>query len=139
MGKITRTVEVEGGEYRDRTSGEKVVAVCWLKDGDHPLVERYPIDRREFKGLLVLGPKDKHALRFGDWIVEDAEGRMFVVSGAPRKTERRVEVEGVPGAFRVVEEEEPSAFADRYLDAATWDKEQKTKAKTEAVAKVVMA
>ncbi len=59
---------------------EPVKATRWLKDGDHPKVERYPVERREFKGLLVAGPKDKYALRFGEWIIEDAKGRLYVVS-----------------------------------------------------------
>jgi hypothetical protein len=62
-------------------TGEAVKATRWRKDGDHPLVERYPIERREYKGLLVVGPKEKLALRFGDWIVEDAQGRIYVVDG----------------------------------------------------------
>jgi hypothetical protein len=59
---------------------EPVKVVRWEKDGDHPKVRRYPIEGRAFKGLLELGPKDKHALRFGEFIVEDAQGRMYVVS-----------------------------------------------------------
>lgn len=59
---------------------EPVKVVRWEKDGDHPKVRRYPIEGRDFKGLLELGPKDKHALRFGEFIVEDAQGRMYVVS-----------------------------------------------------------
>lgn len=59
---------------------EPVKAIRWVKDGDHPKVERYPIERREFKGLLVAGPKEKFALRFGEWILEDAQGRLYVVS-----------------------------------------------------------
>src|SRR4051794_36621264 len=59
---------------------EPLKVVRWEKDGDHPKVRRYPIEGREFKGLLELGPKDKHALRFGEFIVEDVKGRMYVVS-----------------------------------------------------------
>ena len=59
-------------------AGIPVRAVCWKKDGDHPLVERYPVERREWKGLLVISPKEKYALHFGDWIVEDAQGRIWV-------------------------------------------------------------
>jgi hypothetical protein len=75
--------EVEGGAYIDKLTEEVIVAICWQKDGDHPLVERYPIEGREFKGILVVGPKDKHSLRFGDWICEEHENpkkRMWVVS-----------------------------------------------------------
>jgi hypothetical protein len=112
MGKITREVEVEGGDYRDRMTGEKVTAICWQKDGDHPLVERYPIEKRDFKGLLVNGPKDKQALCYGDWVCEDEKKRLYVVSAA--------------------------AFPRRYQDAAGWEKEQKSKAKADAAAKVVV-
>lgn len=60
--------------------GTPVKAVQWKKDGDHPRVERYPIERREYKGLLRThdANKLKLALRFGDWILEDAQGRMWV-------------------------------------------------------------
>lgn len=58
--------------------GEPVKATRWVKDGDHALVERYPIERREYKGLLVAGPKEKYGLRFGEWILEDAQGRLWV-------------------------------------------------------------
>jgi len=68
----------EGATHRIAGSGEPVKAVRWAKDGDHPLVERYPIEKREYKGLLVAGPKDKFALRFGEWILEDAAGRLWV-------------------------------------------------------------
>ena len=57
---------------------EKVRATHWQKDGDHPQVVRYPIDRREYKGLLDLGPKRQYALRFGEWIVEDEKGRAVI-------------------------------------------------------------
>jgi hypothetical protein len=30
------------------------------------------------KGLLVVDEKTKFALRFGEWILEDAEGRLWV-------------------------------------------------------------
>jgi hypothetical protein len=59
---------------------EPVKATRWVKDGDHPLVVRYPIEGRAFKGLLVAGPKDKFALRFGEWILEDSQGRVWVES-----------------------------------------------------------
>lgn len=62
--------------------GAPVRAVRWAKDGDHPRVERYPIERREYKGLLTVDSKNKVALRFGDWIVEDAAGRLWVESTA---------------------------------------------------------
>lgn len=70
----------EGTTHRIAASGAPVKATRWVKDGDHPMVERYPIERREFKGLLVVGPKADFALRFGEWILEDAEGRMWVES-----------------------------------------------------------
>jgi len=80
MAKIKRTIEIEGGEYLDKITGGTITAVCWAKDGDHPLVERYPIERRDFKGLLVVGPKEKYALHYGDWICEDAEARIYIAS-----------------------------------------------------------
>jgi len=59
---------------------EPVKAIRWEKDGDHAKVTRYPIERREFKGLLDAGPEHKFGLRFGEWILEDAVGRMWVES-----------------------------------------------------------
>lgn len=64
--------------------GEKVRVVeylkitKWSKDGDHPKVERYPIEGRMHKGLLRVGPKEKYHLAFNDWIFEDAKGRIWV-------------------------------------------------------------
>ena len=55
----------------------------WKKDGDHPDVVRYPIERREYKGLLVKDGKHKFALRFGDYIVENAKGRVALYSTLP--------------------------------------------------------
>ena len=68
----------EGATHRLAGSGEPVKAVQWKKDGDHPKVERYPVERREFKGLLTAGPKQKFGLRFGEWILEDAKGRLWI-------------------------------------------------------------
>jgi len=68
----------EGATHRMAAGGEPVKIVQWRKDGDHPKVERYPIERRHYKGLLVAGPKDKLALRFNDHIVEDAQGRIWI-------------------------------------------------------------
>ena len=79
MGTITHSVEVQGGIYNDRQTGEVINATRWTKDGDYPLVSRYPIEGREYKGILVVAPKEKYSLRFGDWICEDAEGRLFVI------------------------------------------------------------
>jgi hypothetical protein len=70
----------EGATHRIMPGGEPVKATRWVKDGDHTKVERYPIERREFKGLLVSGPKQKFGLRFGEWIIEDAKGRLWVES-----------------------------------------------------------
>ena len=84
MGTIQKTVQVEGGQFRNKATGELVAAVRWLKDGDHPQVVRYPIEGRGYKGLLVRGPKEKYALVFGDWIVEDAEGNALYVVDAAR-------------------------------------------------------
>jgi hypothetical protein len=55
-----------------------VMAVRWVKDGDHPDVERYPIERREYKGLMKYRGTD-WALRFGDWILEDEKGKRWLV------------------------------------------------------------
>jgi len=72
----------EGATHRRVDGGEPVKAVHWKKDGDHPMVERYPIERRGYKGLLVAGPKEKFALNFGDWVVQDAAGRIWVETAA---------------------------------------------------------
>lgn len=61
-------------------SGEAVRATHWKKDGDHPAVERYPIDKRVYKGIIVIG-KLKLALRFGDWIIENGNGDLWVEAG----------------------------------------------------------
>lgn len=68
----------EGATHRRVDGGEPVKAVRWVKDGDDPRVERYPIDRRIYKGLLRVNEKKKLALKFGDWIVEDAAGRVYL-------------------------------------------------------------
>lgn len=78
--KIERTVTIEGGHYLREGAVESVVATQWVKDGDHPKVQRYPIEGREYKGLLEMSPKEKFPLRFGDWVVEDQQGRLYVVS-----------------------------------------------------------
>jgi hypothetical protein len=68
----------EGATHRLAADGTPVKCVQWKKDGDHPLVDRYPIERREFKGMLVVSPKEKFGLRFGEWIIEDAAGRLWI-------------------------------------------------------------
>lgn len=68
----------EGATHR--LYGVPVKATQWVKDGDHKLVERYPVEKREFKGLLTVSPKEKFGLRFGEWIIEDGEGRVWVES-----------------------------------------------------------
>jgi len=78
--KETLPTEFESATHRIGVTGECVKATRWAKDGDHPLVVRYPIDGREYKGLLVAGEKTKFALRFGDWILEDAKGQVWVES-----------------------------------------------------------
>lgn len=70
----------EGATHQLIGAEEFVKAVCWKKDGDHPGVVRYPIERREFKGLLVVSEKERFALRFGDWILEDQAGRVWIAS-----------------------------------------------------------
>jgi len=67
----------DGATHRRISDGMPVKAVHWKKDGDHPMVVRYPIERREFKGLLEVNPKMKIALCFGDWILADNKGRMW--------------------------------------------------------------
>lgn len=59
-------------------AGNPVKAIRWEKDGDHPLVVRYPVEKRDYKGLLIAGEKEKFGLRFGEWILEDAHGRLWV-------------------------------------------------------------
>jgi hypothetical protein len=79
--KVEKLPELfSGATHRIRASGEPVKITHWVKDGDHKQVERYPIERREFKGLLVVDAKTKFALRFGEWIVEDGAGRIWVES-----------------------------------------------------------
>ena len=111
--KVTR--EVEGGRYKHKDTGEIVTAVHWQRDGDHPDVERYPIDGREYKGILVLGPKDRIALRYGDWICQDAKGRTFVVDGRHRHVEDLIETTPKSGLFRKERRELPSLFDEQYL------------------------
>lgn len=104
-----------GATHQQRGTEEYVKAVRWAKDGDHPQVVRYPIERRELKGLLVVSEKEKYGLRFGDWIVEDAEGRIYVVSGQKRVVEELVEDAPTgSGVFRKVKRELPSEFDERY-------------------------
>lgn len=66
----------EGATHR-LNGVEPVKAVQWNKDGDHPKVSRYPIERRDAKGLLDAG-ENQFALRFGEWILEDSVGRLWV-------------------------------------------------------------
>ena len=70
----------DGATHVNKLSGEAVKAVCWAKDGAHPRVERYPIERREYKGILEIEPKNRLALRFSDWVLEDRAGRLTVKS-----------------------------------------------------------
>jgi hypothetical protein len=70
----------KGATHRHLGTGEPVKAVQWKKDGDHPKVERYPIEKRSYKGLLIAGEKDSYALRFGDWVVETESGKLRVVN-----------------------------------------------------------
>ncbi|HKQ24108.1 MAG TPA: hypothetical protein VJT81_06665 [Burkholderiales bacterium] len=71
-----------GATHRNTLTGEPVKATRWTRDGDHPLVERYPIEKRAFKGLLVAGPKEKFGLAFGDWVLEDVRGRLRTLEHA---------------------------------------------------------
>ena len=92
----------EGATHRIAGSGEPVKAVRWVKDGDHDMVVRYPIERREFKGLLTVSPKEKYGLRFGEWIIEDAKGRMWVESSQELPGGKYVALEQKPGAVAAV-------------------------------------
>jgi hypothetical protein len=83
----------EGATHRNTLTGEPVKAVRWVKDGDHPKVERYPIEKRRFKGQLVVSAKEKYGLVFGDWVIEDGAGRLFV-----RDHERFIHDYTAPGA-----------------------------------------
>lgn len=93
MAKIEKTVTIEGGHYMQKGASASVIATCWKNDGDHPAVTRYPIDGRGFKGLLAVSAKERFGLRFGDWVVEDQQGRLYVVDGA-RFAAQYVEVPG---------------------------------------------
>jgi hypothetical protein len=109
MAKTTRTIEVEGGEYLDRATAERIDATCWAKDGDHELVERYPIEHRKFQGIVNLTPKDRVALRFGDWICQEQAGkrRIFVVSP-----------EAFAARYAAADSAEAKAVAKRVADEA---------------------
>ncbi len=69
----------------ESADGARVRAKQWKKDGDDPRVERYPIEKRDYKGIMRVesvreGEKAyRLALKFGDWIVEDEKGRVFIV------------------------------------------------------------
>jgi hypothetical protein len=99
----------EGATHR-LNGVEPVKAVQWKKDGDHPQVVRYPIERREYKGLLEAGPKEKYALRFGDWVIEDADGRLFVLDGQPRELTELIEDPVGSGSYRKKVTAQPSEF-----------------------------
>lgn len=94
-GSVSETTALFEGATHRLASGEPVKAIRWIKDGDHPLVERYPIERREYKGLLVAGPKQKFGLRFGEWIIEDAQGRLWVESSQELPATKYIPIEGV--------------------------------------------
>jgi len=98
MPSIEKTVTVEGGHYRDRATGAKVLAVRWNKDGDHPAVQRYPIDGRAIKGLIEISPKEKYNLRFGDWVIEDGD-QVYVIE-AEKFAARFVDIATEQGATK---------------------------------------
>lgn len=105
----------EGATHRIADSGVPVKATQWNRDGDHPMVERYPVEKREFKGLLTVDPKRKFALRFGDWIIETEDGRIYVVDGRARILEESVPDEKAgPDAVKTVATEQPSVFAAKF-------------------------
>lgn len=83
-----------GATHRILPGGQPVKAVQWNRDGDHPQVSRYPIERREFKGVLVIDARTRFALRFGEWICEDADGRMWVEQALSET--KFVPIEGEP-------------------------------------------
>lgn len=76
------------GATHKLSDGSLVKATHWVKDGDHAKVERYPIERRDFKGLLVIDAKTKFALRFGEWIIENAAGKFWVESSQKLPTDK---------------------------------------------------
>lgn len=82
MAKLEKTVSVEVGHYLKAGARESVFATRWQKDGDHPAVKRYPLEGRDMKGQLEVSPKEKYNLAFGDWVVEDQQGRLYVVDAA---------------------------------------------------------
>lgn len=97
----------EGATHRIMPGGEPVKVTRWLKDGDHPQVERYPHEKGNrpgaalaFKGLLRAGPKVKFGLRFGEYIVEDAKGRLYIIGA-----------QELPGAYVPLKAEGPGAVA----------------------------
>lgn len=109
-----------GATHVESATMEFVKAVRWVKDGDHPKVERYPVEKGRRpghelapKGLLRAGPREKYALRFGDWVLEDSAGRLYVVSGQARWVEELVE--HAPGLYRQVRTEVPSEFDQRFM------------------------
>jgi len=105
----------KGATHRLAGSGEPVKAVHWVKDGDHELVVRYPVERRHFKGLLVVSEKEKYALRFGDWVIEDAQGRIWVEGGQAREVVEMVEdAPAGSGVYRKVTRKLPSQFEEKY-------------------------
>jgi hypothetical protein len=77
MSEVTLPAVFAGATHR-LNGIQPVKALRWEKDGDHPLVSRYPIERRDYKGLLTVDPKNKFGLRFGEWIIEDADGAIWV-------------------------------------------------------------
>lgn len=101
---------------------EYVKATRWSKDGDHPKVVRYPVEKGSRpgadlapKGLLPVAPRKGFALRFGDWVVEDERGRMWVVGGSPVQSFRVEEVKGQPDTFKRVAVELPSPFDQAFV------------------------
>ena len=78
MNEKTALPALFAGATHRLPGGEPVKVTRWVKDGDHPKVVRYPVERREFKGLLEVDAKTRFALRFGEFIIEDAAGRIWV-------------------------------------------------------------
>lgn len=73
-------VPFKGATHRNAMTGEPVKGVRWVKDGAHPAVQRYPVEGRAHKGILIASEKERFGLRFGDWVIEDVRGRLWVVT-----------------------------------------------------------
>lgn len=90
MAKVYKQIAVEEGTFKNKDTGEVIVATQWSKEGDHPRVTRYPIDGRRYRGIIKnggAGGTDDLALVYGDWVCEDEKGRLFVKSDEQMKAQ----------------------------------------------------